>query len=287
MRRPAFQFYTGDWQGNAKLKRCTKAEKGIWIDVLCLLHDSEEEYGVLRWPLKELAQAVGCKVAELSQLRRKGVLKGADIGERCAAFIYRPRHGGREGEPVELLAEQDGPIWYSSRMVRDEYIRQRRGGETRFEATPKDQPIPPFGDGKGYGSSTSSSTSTSKAISTPQGVEAPDGASAPDCPHEKIVELYHELMPANPRVLEWNETRRGYLRARWREKAKPNGRTQGYATVEQGLAFWRRFFGYCAESKFLTGQADGKPGRPPFVADLEWLMRPTNFAKVIEGRYHQ
>lgn len=290
MRRPAFQFYTGDWQGNAKLKRCTHAERGIWIGALCLMHDSEE-YGVLRWPLKDVAQAVGCKVGEMTSLRRKDVLKGADDGERCAAYVYTPRHAGKDGEPVTLIPEQDGPVWYSSRMVRDEYLRKKRGGETRFEEAPKDTPDrtpnPPIGVGQGDGSSSSSSSSTSKAISTPTGVEAPVGAAAPDCPHEKIIELYHELMPENPRVLEWNDTRKGYLRARWREKAKPNGRTQGYATVEDGLAFWKRFFGYCAQSKFLTGQSEGKPGRPPFVASLEWLMRPTNFAKVIEGNFHR
>lgn len=125
----------------------------------------------------------------------------------------------------------------------------------------------------------------SNPLSTPPGVEGPVGP--PDCPHERIVALYHELMPTSPRMLEWNETRRGYLRARWRQKALPNGKTQGYTTVDDGLAYWRRFFLWCAESKFLTGQTDGRPGRPPFVADLEWLMKPGNFAKVIEGKYHE
>jgi hypothetical protein len=118
---------------------------------------------------------------------------------------------------------------------------------------------------------------------------APDGASSgpPDCPHERLIALYHELMLANPRVEEWNDTRRGLMRARWREKAAPRGRHPGYANVEDGIAFWRRFFAYCAESRFLTGQADPSPGRPPFVATLEWLIRPTNFAKVVEGNFHR
>ena len=57
MKRPSFQFYVSDWQSNNKLRRCSHAEKGIWLDVMCLMHDSEE-YGILRWPLKEVAQAV-------------------------------------------------------------------------------------------------------------------------------------------------------------------------------------------------------------------------------------
>ncbi|MBI4293636.1 MAG: hypothetical protein HY661_19340 [Betaproteobacteria bacterium] len=108
----------------------------------------------------------------------------------------------------------------------------------------------------------------------------------PDCPHQQIIALYHEILSECPQVIEWNDERQGLLRARWREKAKPNGRSQGYASVDAGLAYWRRYFTYVTGSKFLTGRAEGKPGKAPFVADLEWLIRPTNFVKVVEGKYH-
>lgn len=122
-------------------------------------------------------------------------------------------------------------------------------------------------------------------LSAAPAAEVPDGT--PDCPHEQLIALYHELLPNCPSVEEWNDTRRGLMRARWREKAKPNGKTQGYTTVEAGLAYWRVYFSYAAESRFLTGRSDGQQGRPPFVANLEWLIRPTNFAKVVEGNYHR
>lgn len=177
MRRPAFQFYPGDWQSNPNLRRCTHEEKGTWIDVLCLLHD-QEEYGVLRWSLKEIAQATGARLAVLQALIVKGVLKGADTGKPCAAFVFTPRHAGQEGTPVTLVTAQVGPLWYSSRMVRDEYVRTKRGLGSRFgeepkaapmpplgvppkrppERSPKPSPMPPFGDGP----SSPSSSSTSK-----------------------------------------------------------------------------------------------------------------------------
>lgn len=125
MRRPSWQFYPGDWQSNPKLRRCSHAEKGIWLDVLCILHD-QDEYGIVRWPLKDLAIAVHAKSAALQSLVDKEVLKGADIGGECAPFIYTPRHSGRDGEPATLIQAQPGPIWYSSRMVRDEHIRLAR-----------------------------------------------------------------------------------------------------------------------------------------------------------------
>lgn len=133
MKRPSFQFYPGDWQSNSNLRRCTRAEKSVWLDVLCLMHD-QEEYGVLRWTLKEIAEAAHCKVSELKALQAKGVLKGADKGQICKAYIYTPRSGRRDGTPVELIPEQEGPIWYSSRFVRDEYVRRNAGAATRFGA---------------------------------------------------------------------------------------------------------------------------------------------------------
>ena len=113
-------------------------------------------------------------------------------------------------------------------------------------------------------------------------MDVPGGAGNPPCPHQEVVALYHEVLPANPRVLDWNETRQGYLRARWR-KGVADGK---YSTVEDGLAHWRRFFEFVAKSRFLTGLTDGRDGKPPFVADLEWLIRPTNFSKIVEGKYH-
>lgn len=144
MRRPSFQFYPADWLGNTNLRRCTHAEKGIWLDVMCLMHDSPSDYGILRWPLAEIAQAIGCQIQALESLISKGVMKGADIGGMCEPFIYVARSGRQDRPPVTLIPAQPGPIWYSSRMVRDEYKSKHRGGDTRFGS-----PNRPVGDGKG------------------------------------------------------------------------------------------------------------------------------------------
>jgi hypothetical protein len=170
VRRPAFQFYTADWQGNSKLRRCSHAHKGAWVDVLCLMHDSDE-YGVLRWPLEDIAQAVGCSVKMLREIVAKGVLKGAEADGNIEAFVFTPRHAGKDGVPVTLLPAQVGPIWYSSRMVRDEYVRTKRGEGTRFGDEPKSPPKPPLGSKPnhrlGDGPSTSSSSTTTKQTTSP------------------------------------------------------------------------------------------------------------------------
>lgn len=150
MIRPSFQFYPADWQSNSNLRRCTHEEKGIWLDVLCLLHD-QSEYGVCRWPLAEIAQAVGCTEQKLQSLINKGVLKGVDTGALTAPLVYVPRSGRKNGTPITLLGNQDGPIWYSSRMVVDEYKRIARadaGGTPNApqESSPKPSPKGGFGE---------------------------------------------------------------------------------------------------------------------------------------------
>lgn len=112
-------------------------------------------------------------------------------------------------------------------------------------------------------------------------------AAVPDCPHEQLIALFHELLPECPRVEEWGPQRQQHMRARWRDKAKPNGKTQGYTTVEGGLAFWRKYFTWVGQSRFLTGKETGRDGRAPFMAKLPWLINPENFAKVLEGDYHR
>jgi uncharacterized protein YdaU (DUF1376 family) len=107
----------------------------------------------------------------------------------------------------------------------------------------------------------------------------------PGCDHKSVVALYHELLPLCPRVEVWNDQRAGFLRSRWREVAVDLAK-QGPVTREAILGWWRDFFGHIATSPFLTGKV-GSKDRPAFLADLEWLLRPGNFAKIIEGRYHR
>ncbi|MER2551780.1 MAG: hypothetical protein ABTQ28_00760, partial [Thauera sp.] len=41
-----------------------------------------------------------------------------------------------------------------------------------------------------------------------------------------------------------------------------------------------------ALTDFLTGKIIST-GRPPFELDLEWIVSPANFVKIIEGKYHR
>lgn len=119
---------------------------------------------------------------------------------------------------------------------------------------------------------TTNSLPTAKADRPLEQVDGKKSKAA--CPHQEIIAAYHDAIPTSPRIRDWTPARATLLRNRWNEDP-----------TRQNLDYWRRLFAYVAESGFLTGKVS-TPGRKPFTASLEWLLKPENFAKVREGRYH-
>jgi len=106
------------------------------------------------------------------------------------------------------------------------------------------------------------------------GLEAePEKPKRNAVPYAQIVNLYHETLPMLPKVEKLTDARKGYLSARWHEDL---------TTLDE----WRNFFDFVGKSTFLTGRAEANGGKRPFRADLEWITRPGNFAKIAEEKYH-
>jgi hypothetical protein len=97
--------------------------------------------------------------------------------------------------------------------------------------------------------------------------------AAPPCPHQQIIDMFHEVLPELPAVRVWNEKRRKHLQARWKEDPE-----------RQTLEWWRGFFEYIRTCPWLMGQIPGKEGRP-FSCSLPWIVSPEPFAKILEGNY--
>lgn len=99
----------------------------------------------------------------------------------------------------------------------------------------------------------------------------PDDLPAkPNCPHQEIIDLYHEVLPQCPQIRDWTPARATQLRARWNEDPK-----------RQNLTYWRQFFEYVRTCDFLVGRS----GQKPFFADLEWMTKSGNFTKIREEKY--
>lgn len=95
------------------------------------------------------------------------------------------------------------------------------------------------------------------------------------CPYQAIVDLYHTALPELPAVAILTADRRSKLQARWRE-----------SDVHRDLGFWAEYFFQVKASEFLTGKAPGSFGSKPFRATFDWLIKPANFVKVVEGNYN-
>lgn len=119
-------------------------------------------------------------------------------------------------------------------------------------------------------------------------------AGWPPCPHMEIIEIYHGLLPDLPRVRvsRWSAENNlaKFMAARWRQGLE-SGKRAGFkvedcafTTKEEGVKAFEHFFGIVQKSPLLLGygQEDRK-----WRADLFWLMRPTNFEKVLQGNYLQ
>ena len=170
-RRPYFNFYPADWRGNTKLKFASQIERSVWLDFMCIAHDSDE-YGILRMDLKRVADAIPCHSGILQSLADQGILKGCHKGEHFAGFF----HEDKNGVTHELIASCPGPVWFSSRMVLDEHLRRiaseagkKGGGSPAFKGRSKPRlytsssssssssgvpeekpPYPPWGGGSGF-----------------------------------------------------------------------------------------------------------------------------------------
>lgn len=115
-------------------------------------------------------------------------------------------------------------------------------------------------------------SSSSREHSSLEG-KGKEGNGREACPHDNIINLYHEILPTGTKVKSWTDTRKSHLRSRWREEEK-----------RQNLDYWKLFFSKVSESDFLMGRVHSKD-RKPFKVALDWLVNSENFVKVIEGKY--
>jgi hypothetical protein len=100
-----FHFYPSDFLGDAKLRICSLEAQGLWIMLLCLMHDNERRgyltLGGKPMTVVEIARAVGRTTSECSPL----------LAELETAAVFS--------------READGTI-YSRRMVRDTEVSKAR-----------------------------------------------------------------------------------------------------------------------------------------------------------------
>jgi hypothetical protein len=120
---PSLQFYPGDWMKDPAVRSVTVAARGLWIDMLCLMHESDRR-GYLQHATgrpvtsEQLARMTGCSASEVARLLRE--LEESGVFSRT----------------------EDGVI-FNRRMVLDEHKRTlfreagRKGGNPALKAPDK------------------------------------------------------------------------------------------------------------------------------------------------------
>lgn len=159
MKRPSFQFYPADWLRDTALRSCSTGARGLWIDMICFMHEGNP-YGHLK---------VGNKVILSSNLAGMvgATLQDVEgwLNELHLSGVYELGEGG------EI---------YSKRMVRDECLRNKRaeggklGGNPALKVNHEDNPKVEIEDKQKPTPSSSSSTSISSTkkntVAPPEGV---------------------------------------------------------------------------------------------------------------------
>ena len=94
---PWFKFYPQDWLGNLKLKQCSLAARGLWMDLICIMIRSEKRGFLLinnHIPsIKTLSILLGIDTKairkNLQELTEKGVIKKTNDGIYYSSRIIR------------------------------------------------------------------------------------------------------------------------------------------------------------------------------------------------------
>lgn len=268
MKRPAFQFYPGDWRKDAALQSCSLAARGAWIELMCIMHNCDP-YGVLA------ANGTPFTVLQIARLMGESPTVTAKLlAELESAGVFSRR--------------EDGSI-YSRRMVHDgaiSDIRSRSGKmggnpillkqnssktEANDKQTAKQSPTP------------SSSSSSSKQKLDATHLEPVGTGSPPFGGYQPIVDAYNEALP----------TGRGQPCAR---ASTPTVKLKKRLAAAQKLArtvcasqgwpydpptFWRGYFSVCAQDPWMRGDRPN-PNNPEWKQNLFVLLADERLGTVID-----
>jgi uncharacterized protein YdaU (DUF1376 family) len=87
-------------------------------------------------------------------------------------------------------------------------------------------------------------------------------------PYDEIFTLFNNGCKSLPSVIKRDDARKKMIRSIWLQDE-----------LHQEIGFWEWYFNRIEKSDFLTGRKND------FKAGFDWILKPSNFKKVIEGNY--
>jgi len=236
---PAEQFYWGDWLNDVELQAAHTVTRGVWINALCRMWYSKTK-GEISGTREQLSMICNCKIEEFDVFLD-------DIKTLGFCYTLHDTNGN--------VMLRNRRMWRKEKDRENNRLRQKRHYDKKHGIDQPNKDLTPP-------SSSSSSTSPSK-------IDISNDIFG-KCPHNKIIELYHKILPELPQVKIWNDAQKKILRTRWKEDI-----------TRQNMEWWQKYFKYIHLSEFLMGK------KTDFMANFEWVVRPKNFVKIINGSYHR
>lgn len=251
---PFLKFFPNDWLAEPTIRVCSVAARGLWMDMLSLMHLSPRRGYLLAAtgsPMspEQLARLTGCSADEVTRLLAELQSSGA-----CSCT-------------------DDGTI-YSRRMVREEGKREKcsdagrkGGGNPTFKGQPK-------GGGKGdHKGGDKPLEARSKILDPPNPPPGGEGVGAGD---EDVAPP--DTVGPNPRrvVKHWN-AQAGLLPATLTDAHRDRMIRSWATTNALWVARWEAAISFMGRTPHYCGT-----GGLNWKADLGWLFERSNFSKVIE-----
>jgi hypothetical protein len=262
--KPWFRFYPVDWRGDAKLKVCSLAARGLWIELIAIMHEGTP-YGHLVLGGRTPTPA---EISRLIGVSPRAIAKALD--ELSAAGVAQRTEAG---------------VVFSRRMVRDaekastDRVNGSLGGNPRVKPW-VNPPVNAAGGPAGAPAGNSNSNSS--------GVEALSGGE----PERGSLAVVHpgpyELLPAQIRagipglIGAWDNIAGGVPPFRPADVSANNPRVYSALRAHPSIDWWGDLFERVVASDWLAGRVPGRDGRP-FVADFLWCVEHAD--QIAVGRY--
>lgn len=249
---PWFKFHPADWLSEHKLFGCNVATRGIWLELICVMH--MECNATVTGTLSELSRLARCEPEEMRDFLTSATNTGfALVTQGNEVYSVTSKRVAEDRKELDVVREQT--------RERVRRFREKKSGNAvkrRRNA---------IGNGSVTPASISISTSNSQSSSDQENKE--EGPLTP----ENLMEGWNEIVaPAGlPKVVELTPKR----------KQLANARIKEHPTKD----YWEQAFSNITTSRLLRGMVKGN-GHDNWRASFDWVIenaeRPV---KIYEGNY--
>ena len=214
---PYIQLYTGDFLKDPRLSLCAPSTRGIWVDLLCAMHDDNRSDEV-KATIPQIARL--CRATE-------------EEAERAIAELNSTK-------TADVTFCNGNVTVKNRRMKRQFKARKSLSVRVKRHRNAKETPLKRPGNAPRARISSSSSSSYKKEI-----VNSEPSPEKSPVPLNEIFDLFQRLCPSMPRLRMQTEARKAKTRLMWNEFQ---------ATGQSPLSTVEELFKTAEASDFLTAR---------------------------------